>query len=125
MNLKDEYRSLFTYESLKKELINLTGVTSTECCDKLIIDQKRKIRKVVNKIPDRRYIRSDLDSYIELIYLPKEITSEEIAEEYFDAYERREIHSAYDCTGKLFTVWHKVCKFGNRWYCYHCIAIDC
>jgi hypothetical protein len=34
-------------------------------------------------------------------------------------------YSAYDCTGKAFTAWHKLYQKPNgEWWCYHRVAFD-
>ena len=91
-----------------------------------LIDVKRTIRKYRDKRD--AYIVKDygIDGYIELAPLPEQIRTEQAAEEYFDQAMRLEYRPTYyDCTGQLFTGWHKLVNRHGRWYVYHRICCDC
>ena len=68
---------------------------------------------------------ADYDSFTELRMLPECIETQQEAIEYFE--ENLYIHptySLYDCTGKPFTSWYKICKRNNRFYVYHRVCFD-
>ena len=80
-------------------------------------------KKQRNEKPLSKIIWSDSDSYIELIETDCETLKQ--AEDYFDIWFRKEcISSQYDCTGQLFTVWHKTFKRRNKWFIYHKVSMD-
>lgn len=56
------------------------------------------------------YDIEDYEHMVEYGFFPEYIESEEDAREFFDEYMCREIHSQYDCTGKLFTASIKIHK---------------
>ena len=57
--------------------------------------------------------------------LPKTITDEETAREWFEYNEYMHIRpSMYDCTGQLFTSWYKIIERNGRFYAYHCVSLD-
>lgn len=90
------------------------------------IDAKRAIREYLTQDNTRgNIIRSDYDGYVELAELPEDITDMETAEEYFNCYMRREyVPSQYDCTGQIFTRWHKLFIRRGRYHVYHGLAMD-
>ncbi len=62
-----------------------------------------------------------MDGYIELYELP-DVSDPEA---YFDENERLLYRpSQYDCTGQVFTAWHKIIKRRGRNMVYHRVAID-
>ena len=89
-------------------------------------DLKRAIRKYTNRTKDRHLVKDyGIDGYVELIQLPANLSDFASAEEYFNSEERMVcIPSQYDCTGQLFTCWHKIFKRRDRFYAYHCIGVD-
>lgn len=102
-------------------------------CDKdgkkpMIDSIKRNIRKYYHRpASDRRYINADMDGAIAIIEFPLSAdVSEEDAEEYFLENEYIEmIHSPFDCTGRSFSMWHKLARRHGHWICYHRIGVDC
>lgn len=67
----------------------------------------------------------DEASVIWLLELPIEIKTKSQAENWFQYNERLEcVLSIYDCTGQQFTAWYKLFKRNERWWCYHCVALD-
>lgn len=89
-------------------------------------DLKRSIREYRDR-PTLNIIKEyGIDGFIELDALPEQIETELDAEEYFEENMRLVCTpSQYDCTGQLFTSWHKLVKRRGRWYVYHAIACDC
>lgn len=62
-----------------------------------------------------------MDGYIELFELP-DVSDPEA---YFEENERLVCApSQYDCTGQVFTMWHKIFKRRGRYMVYHRVAID-
>ena len=74
---------------------------------------------------ERRTIYADYDGYIELLQLPEEVKTLEIAKTWFDVNERRVCRpSMYDCTGQRFTGGTKFVKRNGRWWVYHTVYLD-
>lgn len=74
---------------------------------------------------ERRTIYADYDGYIELLKLPEEVKTLEIAKTWFDVNERRVCRpSMYDCTGQRFTGGIKFVKRNGRWWVYHTVYLD-
>lgn len=93
---------------------------------------KRTVRRYAKKHRfdfdnSNHLVRDDgIDGYVILIPLPRSITDEETAEEWFLENEYMErSNSPYDCTGQLFTSWYKIIERNGRFYAYHCIGRDC
>lgn len=75
----------------------------------------------------RRHIIQDfgMDGYTELIEFPEIFITYDEASEFFRDFLYREYHpSAYDCTGQLFTNWHKLFFRRGHWCAYHSVAFD-
>lgn len=90
-----------------------------------VVSLKREIRaftKAENKRPVVAF--SDEDSVTYLQILPESIQTTEEADAFFYDYMERVICSPYDCTGKLFTVRHKVFQRHGRFYVYHTMGVD-
>lgn len=74
---------------------------------------------------ERRTIYADYDGYIELLKLPEEVKTLEIAKTWFDVNERRVCRpSMYDCTGQRFTDGIKFVKRNGGWWVYHTVYLD-
>lgn len=98
----------------------------------IVADTKRAIRKHnkrIEEIEDTKIIYSDTNGYfIELIRLPKFVTSLAEAEKYFD----EELfllryfpqYNRSTCYCNCFTENHKTIQRGNRFYVYHKIRQD-
>lgn len=109
-------------------LIRLLEKENKAASQEFIIQKKREVREFLNrKTGAEKIIHSD-DAYgywVELAELPEDITDMETAEEYFNCYMRREyVPSQYDCTGQIFTRWHKVFIRRGRYHVYHGLAMD-
>ena len=90
-----------------------------------IIFLKREIRAFTNAENKRPVVAfSDEDSVTYLQILPESIQTTEEADAFFYDYMERVICSPYDCTGKLFTVRHKVFQRHGRFYVYHTMGVD-
>lgn len=65
------------------------------------------------------------DSVIYKINCPVWVENEEDAEYWFDNEERMTYRwSPYDCTGQLFTSWHRIFHINGKWICYHSVSCD-
>lgn len=101
-----------------------------EICEEHLREMKRSARKYMREhsytYEDMTHlVKNDGDSYIVLMPLPKTITDEETAREWFEYNEYMHIRpSMYDCTGQLFTSWYKIIERNGRFYAYHCVGID-
>lgn len=74
---------------------------------------------------ERRIIYADYDGYIELLQLPEEVKTLEIAKTWFDTNELRVCRpSMYDCTGQRFTGGTTFVERNGRWWVYHTIYLD-
>lgn len=74
---------------------------------------------------ERRIIYADYDGYIELLQLPEEVKTLEIAKTWFDTNELRVCRpSMYDCTGQKFTGGTTFVERNGRWWVYHTVYID-
>lgn len=73
----------------------------------------------------RWVLNGDINGYLEKVEIPKNISSKEIAEAWFEANEYRECTpSMYDCTGQSFTNWYKIVKLHDKLYAYHSVGFD-
>lgn len=70
-----------------------------------------------------KWLKADYDGGFEVISLTAK-TEEEAEDEFNDRYRYIYTPSQYDCTGKPFTLSHKLFKRGGRWMAYHHYAID-
>lgn len=107
----------------------------TSMLDTKIVELKQNLRKWAHAPAtedvglgfeiERRTVRGDYDSYIELVKLPEEIDTAESASEFFyDFIFIDSPHSMFDCTGKPFTAWYKVFNRHGRFFAYHCVGLD-
>ena len=89
-------------------------------------DIKRGIRRYTQRQSKRRVVEDlGVDGVTVLVELPDDVGDEQDAEEWFlenEYIERRP--SAYDCTGRAFTLYHKFVRRRGRWYCYHAVRFD-
>lgn len=95
--------------------------------DRIIKKLKEGIRDYFKRTDQRaeRVIKWDSESVISLEELPETIKTEEAAEDWFCFHRYKEaIPSLYDCTGQLYTAWHKIFKRKGRYFVYHCICRD-
>ena len=76
--------------------------------------------------PKEKVVKGDFDRVITLIEFPDWVKTLEDAEDYFCCnYHRAYVPTYYDCTGQIFTSWHKCFKRRGKWMCYHGMAVDC
>ena len=127
--MSNAWSDLIFWEKVCKELEAQTGIKANKT--KEVLDEmKRKIRRQSKNYrfsPDEIVFRQEIfDSAMFKYPLPEYIKTFEEAEEYFDEYERLYYKpSAYDCTGQLFTGYHKIFrKPDGRFWCYHGIDRD-
>lgn len=74
---------------------------------------------------ERRIIHVDYGECIELLQLPEEVKTLEIAKIWFDTNELLVCRpSMYDCTGQRFTGGTKFVKRNGRWWVYHAVYLD-
>ena len=107
----------------------LHAVPYTEATADALNDLKIEIRnfnRAQAAREERHIIDEDPDGYITRITLPTTVQDAEEAERWFTETERIDyIPSPYDCTGQLFTRWHKTRKREDgRFICYHSIGYD-
>lgn len=100
-----------------------------EHANERLIEVKRAVRAFFKRVTANaeRHIVKDygIDGYIELVEMPETVTTAEQAEAYFNANMEIPYHyTYYDCTGQLFTNWHKLVNRRGTWFVYHCIACD-
>ena len=91
-----------------------------------IPELKRNVRKYSHKpVKEERIIRDTFDDCIRLYPLPERITSEDVAKEYFEEFERVHYYpSPYDCTGQWWTTGYKLINKHGRWWVYHFMSHD-
>lgn len=122
-DLELAYRILYT---MADTIANATGMDKDKAegltkTSNYIIELKRSIRAYQHKASDRRCIQCDYDGYVELVEVP-DVSD---LEAWFDDNERLTYRpSAYDCTGQLFTVWHKFFRRNGHMMMYHRVAAD-
>lgn len=93
----------------------------------MVISLKCAMRRWASApVSENRVIHDDgMGGAITLVQIPG-ATSREDAEAYFkNNLERHYRPSAYDCTGQIFTLWHKPVFRSGSWWCYHCFGVDC
>ena len=113
------------YEILSIYLERLNRPEYKKAWADYVVSLKREIRaftKAENKRPVVAF--SDEDSVTYLQILPESIQTTEEADAFFYDYMERVICSPHDCTGKLFTVGHKVFQRHSRFYVYHTMGVD-
>ena len=100
--------------------------------ERTIVEAKRTIRTYYRTHrcsfeDDPRIVRDDgMDGCIVLIPVPERIDDEETAEAwYMNNHYAQLRYSAYDCTGQIYTSWHKIIKRGSRYYVYQSLHCDC
>ena len=106
-------------------------------CESLVKEVKRALRQYAKHSThiidvdgytyERRIVKDNgIDGFVELVTLPDSIQDKQDANDFFDAYIKKEcVWTPYDCSGQLFTAWHHIFKRNGRWCVYHCIACDC
>ena len=123
-NDRDCRIGIFEVRMFEKEFDNLKDKKAAK---EFIVGMKREIREYLHRddLGGRYMVRNDYDSSVVRFDLPEGIESMKAAEDWFDDNERIvAVPSQYDCTGQLFTAWHRIFKIGNKFRCYHCIAMD-
>lgn len=92
------------------------------------ISIKRAIRKYSQRPSTwaiRRIVKDEgIDGYTELIMLPAFDTLERAEVFFRDRHYIEATPSAYDCTGRCFTVWYKLFQRRGNWWAYHRVAMD-
>lgn len=91
-----------------------------------IVEMKRALRKFAHReVSAVRIIKGDMDGYLSIQRLPDRLHNLGEAEAYFDQHEAyHPVPSPYDCTGRPFTCWFKVCQRDGRFYAYHSVGFD-
>ena len=124
---KDGLRTAYENLSLWKYLRSMTPPDKLELVDEKILRYKRRIReyhKHSDNEPEHRFLSHDYDYGVEIVILPGDLTREQV-DKYYDLNMHREcMPSMYDCTGQIFTVWHRVVRTGAGWKIYHGLAMD-
>lgn len=124
---REDLRNAYMDLSLYKTLANLTPQKNRHIVELKIIETKREIRNYhmrnVMEYP-HWYIDDGFDGGTEIVVLPGNYTRKQV-EDYFENFMYRECApSIYDCTGQIFTVWHRAFETGLGWKVYHRIAMD-
>lgn len=122
-----ELRKQYSWIKFIEQTIQEKQLDDPKAVKELLVDAKREVRRHVNRLVDndRRIIKQDWDYYIMRINLPSWIKTKEEAEEWFERNEFIDyIPRDYDCTGQLFTSWHRLFKVNDLWICYHCVSMD-
>lgn len=125
--VKNENDLRTAYMTLK--FLKETGFEQAEPVQSYIKVLKKDIRdyfKRKEQEPQGRIVKSyGIDGFIELIPLPEFLESIEEAKAYFEANKVMVCrHSAYDCTGQLFTCWYKIIERQGKHFAYHRVACD-
>lgn len=128
-----ELQRLYNEKKVWEDFITLDKVKADSNAMKFVNEEIIKCKKAIRKeikreedeTKDRRIIKGDYDSYLVKIYCPEWIETMEDAEEWFDDCERIEMfYYPWDCTGQLFTSWHRIFCVNGKWVCYHSVAMD-
>lgn len=90
---------------------------------------KKEIRAYNNRpAPDSRIVKEyGIDGYIELVRLPNELdkANKVDAAEWFRENRYYEVYpTAYDCSGRRFTIWYKLHRRCEHWFAYHSVGFD-
>ena len=124
---KDGLRTAYENMRLWEFLRSIVPPEKRCAVDAKILRYKRCIReyhKHSETEPEHHFISHDYDYGVELVILPGDMTREQV-DRYFDINMHREyMNSMYDCTGQIFTVWHRVVRTGAGWKIYHGLAMD-
>ena len=124
---RDGLRAAYENLSLWKYLRSMAPPDKLELVDEKILRYKRRIRKYhkhSDNEPEHHFLSHDYDYGVEVVILPADLTREQV-DKYYDLNMHRErMNSMYDCTGQIFTVWHRVVRTGAGWKIYHGLAMD-
>jgi|GEM_PF-517336 len=130
--IQDLQELRFDYTFVRFAEADADAGASEGALKRLVDEYKRKIRRY-GKRPQRigpyeatvEILRDNgIDGYVERIEIPlaQSIrTGERIFDEYIFL---PDPHSAYDCTGKLFTCWHKVILRCGHCFIFHGVSRD-
>ena len=127
LDIKTLYDEMRFWEQLI-ELVEAKDENTVRFAKERIIKCKKAIREKNRKEDenkDRVMVKGDWDGYLVKIYCPEWIETMEDAEEWFDDCERIEmVYYPWDCTGQLFTSWHRIFCVNGKWICYHDVSMD-
>lgn len=127
MNIAKQIGLRSAYDELYFWINNRESCKNKRKVDELILKYKRDIRAYHKDTEAKGRVIRDYEDGSEIVKveLPPDIVSKEDAENFFNKYMRIEMRpSQYDCTGQLFTSWHRVFMVNGKYICYHCIGID-
>ena len=124
---REELRDAYIDLRLWNTLANITPPGKKQIVELKIMQVKRDIRNYnmrdTMEYP-HWYIDDGFDGGTEIVVLPGNYTRKQV-EDYYETYMHRECTpSMYDCTGQVFSVWHKAFETGLGWKIYHRIAMD-
>ncbi len=121
---KDEYKARIEMLNFAQEMAKKKNVILP---DEFFIDMKHAIREYAKRpVSEDRVILDQGEYCIVLQMMPESLKTLDEAEWYFvEEMERRYRPSMYDCTGQIFTRWHKIIQRRGRFMVYHALAIDC
>lgn len=124
-DLRIKYEALRMFIELAEEM----GKQNDAKLQDAIKEYKKEIRGYLNRRNKQSLFRGTLvkdygcDGLIEKIVVPFDIADAEIWFE--NEIYMPPINSAYDCTGRAFSGWHRIYKQGGRTVIYHRVCIDC
>lgn len=128
-NTKDIKRN-YSLINLWNEMMKVFNILPNK--EKDVDDELKSLKKGIRifwkekELNVKRWVlNGDIDGYLEKIEIPKNISSKELAEVWFEANEYKECRpSMYDCTGQSFTNWYKIVKLHDMLYAYHSVGFD-
>ena len=107
--------------------LDVSKLSGADLFDEHVKEVKREIRRYTHAPVCENVLLEDwgIDGYTVLEPLPAHIANLGDAEAYFaNNLFIPETNSMYDCTGRPFTVWHKIICRNGRYWCYHHVAFD-
>ena len=117
-DLRERWETLLFMEKMRAT-IDISNAPKTQAYIKKL---KQAIRGYNHRKTDRRYMKGDIDGFIELIDVPQGVTD---IDAWFDENESLVcMPSQYDCTGQAFTQWYKIVKRAGGYKIYHSIGFD-
>lgn len=120
-DLRVAYKDLIAWEK------EISGSRYRSILDEIIEEYKIEIRAYFKRTEHKtaKLVQFDSDNEIWLEELPETIKTIEEAKVWFSKHRYREkLPYYYNCSGQLFTAWHKIFKRNGKYFAYHCICRD-
>ena len=124
---QEELKRQYLMERFIEQILNEHNYGDVGKAKEYLTSVKRDIREYNKRMETEERLVKDygLDGFIVLVPLPMEIRSGEKAIKYFEENMRLDCgNSQYDCTGRPFTGWYKVCQRQGRFFVYHRVCFD-